>query len=98
MNTSFTLTGANTYTFKVDFLDDGVGNPETFTGTLAAGDIGQVRLFNFNAGFNNDQFYNNISIVPEPSTYLAALVAVAALVLCERRRYFRLFAALQRSP
>lgn len=44
------------------------GSTSHFSGTLAASDISQLRLFNFNAGNGgaSDAFYNDIQVVPEP--------------------------------
>ena len=47
--------------------------------TLAASDISQIQIFNFNAGASNDQFFNSLDVVPEPSSYalLGGLFALA---------------------
>lgn len=53
---------------------------------LAASDISQLRLFNFNGGSvsANDAFYNNIQVVPEPTTIALGIfgtLTVACLVV-----------------
>lgn len=57
------------------------GSTSQFSGTLAASDISQLRLFNFNAGSGGtrDAFYNNIQVVPEPAN--VALGAFGLLLL-----------------
>ena len=57
------------------------GSMSQFSGTLAASDISQARLFNFNAGGGgaSDAFYNNIQVVPEPTN--VALGAFGLLLL-----------------
>jgi hypothetical protein len=89
MRTYFTLTGANSFSFTVDFL--GIGTvDQTFTGTLAGiGTIDNVRLFNFsNAGDPaGNAFYNSMEIVvPEPSTWLAAGMTLVGCVFLRCRR------------
>jgi hypothetical protein len=58
------------------------GSTSQFSGTLAASDISQLRLFNFNAGSGSsaDAFYNNIQVVPEP-THVALGIFGGALLL-----------------
>jgi len=63
----FTQLAANAYALSFD------GSNVTNSGlTVAASDISQVRFFNFNAGSlqNNDQFANNLVVVPEPESLL----------------------------
>jgi hypothetical protein len=73
---SFTLTDADSFTFSIDRLTDGLGtNVATVTGDLlAAGSISRMRLFNANAGFNDDHnaFFNSFEVtaVPEASAFL----------------------------
>lgn len=56
------------------------------TAPVAASDISQVRLFNFNAGpgQSHDQYFNAMSVVPEPAA--AAMMVAGAGVLAFRRR------------
>lgn len=55
--------------------------------SLAASDIEQIRIFNFDAGSGNDQFFNSLAVVPEPSTYalLAGIFAFAWIALRRRQ-------------
>jgi hypothetical protein len=80
----FTQLAGNTYNLSFN------GTNVTNSGlTLSASDISQVRFFNFNAGANpdNDQFANNLVVVPEPASLLAVAVGgVAAAVRILRRR------------
>jgi PEP-CTERM motif-containing protein len=89
MRTIFRLTSPTTYSFTVDFL--GVGTvDQTFTGTLAAaGTIDNARLFDFSASGDpaGNAFYNSMEVaVPEPSTWVAAVVAVGGIVGIRVRR------------
>lgn len=91
MRTSFKLTGANTFSFTVDFLGTGTGADETFTGTFAAaGSIDQLRLFNFSTSGDpsGNAFYNSLQVaVPEASPRIFFLVpALLGIVLLRRRR------------
>lgn len=89
MNLTFTLTGTDTFSFTVDFLG---GGSEVFSGSLggtAGSGIDNIRLFNFNGGYGatNNQFFNSLSVVPEPSVGL--LFGAGALALAFLRRRFR---------
>jgi len=59
-------------------------------GTLAASDISQIRLFNFNGGSNSakNTYFNNIQVVPEPSSggLLVAALGGLGILACGRRR------------
>lgn len=84
---SLTLTGTDTYTMTLTRLD-GSGS-QTISGTLAGtagGGIGQVEIYNSNAGFNGDHdaYFNSIA-TPEPAS-LGVLVISAVGVLSRRRR------------
>jgi hypothetical protein len=89
MRTYFTLTGANTYSFTVDWLGLGTGADETFTGTLQnTGTIDTVRLYNFstNGDPGGNAFYNSLQVVPEPSTWLAGAMTLVGCFYLRRRR------------
>ena len=63
------------------------GSTSHFSGTLAASDIAQLRLFNANAGNGgaNNAFYNDIQVVPEPANVaLAIFGGLASLVFLAR--------------
>ena len=66
------------------------GSESLFSGTLVASDISQVRLFNSNAGAGgpSDAFFNNIVVVPEPSSLslLAGPALLGAWFFARRRR------------
>lgn len=75
----FTQLAANAYALSFD------GTNVTNSGlTLTASDISRVRFFNFNAGSlqNNDQFANNLVVVPEPESLL--IVAAGGLAAAVR--------------
>ena len=79
----FHLLPSNVYSLSVN------GTPITNADLgIAASDIDRIRIFNYNAGNNgsggHDQFFNSLSVIPEPST--AWLSGLAALVLLRRRR------------
>jgi hypothetical protein len=78
----FTLGASNAYTLSFN------NTPVTNSGlSVAASDISEIRIFNFNAGSGSasDQYFNSLTVVPEPSTY--ALIALgAAFVLWRVRR------------
>lgn len=88
LHLEITLTSATTYS---GLLTPAGGSAVSFGGTLlnpsGGQDVTQVRLFNSNAGAggDNNAFYNNIAIVPEPTT--VGLVGLGLLsVLGLRRR------------
>jgi len=90
MTTAFTLTGPDSYSFSVTFLDTGA--VETFSGNLLnTGGLDNVLLSVFNTtpgvGLSNptsDVFYNSMSIVPEPSSL--AMLLTGGVFLLRRRR------------
>ncbi len=65
------------------------GTDVTHSGlTVSASDISQVRFFNFNAGAftNNDQFANNLVVVPEPPAVIAVVGGLAGVAAYGFRR------------
>lgn len=89
------LTDADSFSFTVDKLSDGIGtNVTTITGDLlspAGGQaISQLRLFNADAGFggDHDAFFNSmvVTAVPEASAVWCGAIAMAAGVAVVARR------------
>lgn len=80
----FTLGSGNSY--QVSF--DGA-NATNSSLTVAASDISQVRIFNYNAGTTGDknQYFDNLTIsVPEPSSASLIMMGAAGLLALRRRR------------
>jgi len=79
----FTLGSNDSYTLSFN------NTPVTNTGlNLSASDISQIRIFNFNAGNTptRDQYFNSLTVVPEPSTYALIALGVAFVLWRVRRR------------
>ena len=90
MLTTFTLTGTDTFSFAVDFLGAGTTD-QNFTGTLkgtAGTGIDTIRLFNFatNGDPAGNSFYNSVSVVPEPSSLILAVMTGSGVLALRRRR------------
>lgn len=79
----FTQETGNTYRLKFNGVD--VTNPDR---NLTASDISQIRIFNFNAGSGgaSNQYFNSLSVVPEPSIYAAIGGTFALMVALLRHR------------
>ncbi len=79
----FTQLAGNQFELSVDGVDATNSNLN-----LAASDISQIRIFNFNAGSgsDNDQYFNNLEVVPEAETTLLLLGGLG-IILWFRRRY-----------
>jgi len=75
---SVTRTSATDYTLDIDGT--------AFTSLTLAGGAGinEIRVFNDTSGSGNDILFNNLSVVPEPSS--AALLGLGGLALILRRR------------
>jgi len=80
----FTLTSAESFSLTIDGIgnDGPAGLPVTCTGSIF-GELVGVRVFHHNAGFGSaaDSFTNNIAIIPEPSTAVLVVLALAAFPL-----------------
>lgn len=80
---------SNGFTLSITRLSDNALFTVTnaTTQAIAATDISRVRLFNFNAGPGNDQFFNNLVVVPEPtSVALLGASALGSMFMMRRRR------------
>jgi len=84
LHLTFTLTAANTMNLTVGSLNGSNGGTNSvFTGLSLGGvsgsGISQIRLFDSDAGSasNQDVYFNNLAVVPEPSTF--ALIATGGL-------------------
>jgi hypothetical protein len=77
-NISFTVTGANTYS--------AVAGTDSWSGTFSGSLLG-IDVFNNAAGNGSDVAFNNLTVVPEPSTW--AMLAMGGVTLLGRRRIFR---------
>jgi len=79
----FTQLAGNQYSLSFD------GTPVTNSGlSIAASDISQIRFFNFNAGAgsSNNQFANNLIVVPEPSALVPVMGCLVSLGIYRLRR------------
>ena len=91
MRATFTLTSANTFNFSIKFNDN--QTLETFSGTLAgSGVIDNLRIFasnpNEGSGASSDVYFNNMAVIPEPSSLslLAGPAMLGAWFFVRRRR------------
>lgn len=82
---AFQLTGADAYSFTIN-------GGSAITGNLGnSGGIDGIRFYNANAGpgSDHDLFFNNLSVVPEPSHIALAIFGGLFLVGCGVRRLGR---------
>ena len=77
-NIAFTVTGADNYS--------AVAGSDTWSGTFSGSLIG-MDVFNYGAGDASDVAFNNLTVVPEPSTW--AMLAVGSMAMFGWRRVFR---------
>jgi hypothetical protein len=77
---SFTYNGGNSYSYTF-----GTGSGNNFTATNDLTNINEVLFYNNNQGPDQNLGFNNLSVVPEPSTY-ALLGLGAAFGLWQIRR------------
>ena len=78
---SFTYNGANSYSYT---FGTGSGNNYTATNTLTS--INEVLFYDNNQGDNQNFGFNNLSIVPEPSTWILIGIGSAFLLWRSRRK------------
>lgn len=87
MTLSLTVTGPGTYAATVTFKG---GAPVGGAGPLAGGGgpIVQARIFSFSnpGGPAFDTYANNISVVPEPSTYVLMALGILGLLVWRRKK------------
>ena len=79
----FTLTynGGSSYSYTI-----GAGAGIDFNATNDISDITNIRLFSFQQGDDNNFGFDNLSIVPEPSTWAMMIGGLGMLTLLRRRR------------
>lgn len=70
-NIAFTVTGANTYT--------AVAGSDSWSGTFSGSLVG-MDVFNLGAGDGSDVAFNNLTVVPEPSTIALVGISLGLLV------------------
>jgi hypothetical protein len=82
---TFTYNGGSSYSYTF-----GTGSGNNYTATADISNLDGVQFFSTNQGNDQNMGINNLSVVPEPSTYaLLALSAVAfGVYLARRRRRF----------
>jgi PEP-CTERM motif len=78
-NIAFTVTGANTYS--------AVAGSDSWSGTFSGSLIG-IDVFNNAAGNGSDVAFNNLTVVPEPSTWTLLAAGCVALFGFGWRRTF----------
>lgn len=84
-NVAITITGAGTFNLKTSSMASGTtdynGTFDTSDGTL---DI--ARVYSFQAGDQSDVTFNNLSVVPEPTSLLLLSAGGIGLTLLRRRQ------------
>ena len=80
---SFTYNGGNSYSYTF-----GTGSGNNFTAANDLSDLTGVRFYNRDQGGDQNLGFNNLSVVPEPSTYALLALSAAGLGahLVRRRR------------
>jgi hypothetical protein len=81
---TFTYNGGNSYSYTLT----GSGGGNNFTATNPINNIDNIRLFSFNQGPNANFGFDNLAVVPEPTTVslIAGPALLGAWFLGRRRR------------
>ncbi len=77
---SFTYNGGNNYSYTL-----GAGSGIGFIAANNLTDISQIRLFSFQQGSGENLGFDNLSVVPEPSTWVMVAGGLGLLTLLRRR-------------
>ncbi len=77
---SFTYNGGNTYSYTL-----GAGSGTGFIAANNLTDISQIRLFSFQQGGGENLGFDNLAVVPEPSTWVMVAGGLGMLTLLRRR-------------
>ncbi len=85
---TFTVTGANTFDVTMEPLS---GGSNTFSGVFKnAGQISKVRIWSYNLGAaadgSQDNYFNNMKVVPEPGSIFAIGAGLGAIILRRSRK------------
>lgn len=79
-NFSFTYNGGESYTYTLGNVSN------TFTATSDIGAISSVHFYTFQQGAGQNFGFDNLAIVPEPSTWVMVAGGLGMLALLRRRR------------
>jgi len=86
VHVEFTLTGSTSY--SVAITPNGASTTVLTGNMVISSPIDHVELYNYNAGTGsaNDAFFNNIAIVPEPTTAMLVGAGLVSMIALRRRR------------
>jgi hypothetical protein len=79
-NIAFTVTGAGTYS--------AVAGSDAWSGTYSGSLLG-MQVFDIKGGNGSDVGFNNLTVVPEPSTLTLTMLAAGCVGIFAGRRAFR---------